>query len=101
MTTPRADSHPELSAGAPVDPHGPSRFRIQPDPPVAGQPVEVTYSGPAKFVEYQVDGQPAVRVRPGADGKFRIDPVPSGDELMLSDNLGLPGYLYREIVETH
>lgn len=101
MTNRPPDARSGLPTGASLDPHGPSRFRIQPDPPVAGQPVEVTYSGPAKFVEYQVDGQPAVRVRPGADGKFRIDPMPSGDELMLSDNLGLPGYLHREIIETH
>ena len=95
---PSAEHRPGTTS---ADPRGPSRFKVQPDPPVAGQPVEVTYSGPAKFVEYQVDGQPAVRVRPDADGKFRIDPLPAGDELMFSDNLGLPGYLYREIVHTH
>lgn len=77
-----------------------SRFRVRPDPPVEGQAVEVTYVGPAEEVEYQVDDGPAVRVRPDQNGKFRIDPLPPGDELMLSDNLGIPGYLHREILHT-
>lgn len=80
-----------------LDPDG-SRFRIDPDPPVAGQAVTVTYIGPATEVEWQVDGGAANRARPDQDGKFRIDPLPSGTELMLSDNLGLPGYLHRQIV---
>ena len=77
---------------------GGGRFRIQPDPPVAGQPADVTYIGPAAEVEWQVDGQPPVRVTPDANGRFRINPVPSGTDLMLSDNLGLPGFLSRRIV---
>lgn len=77
-----------------------SRFRVVPDPPVAGQPVQVTYLGPAREVEWQVDGQPAVRVRPDANGNFQIDPVPSGRSLMLSDNLGLPGYWQGRIQDT-
>lgn len=75
------------------------RFRIQPDPPQVGQEVNVTYIGPAVDVEYQVDGQPPVRVTPDADGKFKIDPCPDGTDLYLSDNLGLPGYLHREIAQ--
>lgn len=77
-----------------------SRFRMVPDPPLAGQPCDVTYLGPATQVEIQVDGGPAVTAKPDANGKFRIDPVPRGRSLMLSDNLGLPGYQYRRIVET-
>jgi hypothetical protein len=75
-----------------------SRFRVDPDPPVAGQSVSVTYIGPATEVEWQVDGGAPTRVQPDRDGKLRIDPLPSGTELMLSDNLGLPGYLHRRIV---
>ena len=75
-----------------------SRFKIKPDPPVAGKKVEVTYIGPADEVEYQVDGGKTVKVRPDADGKFTINPLPAGDELMLTDNLGQPGYLFAEIV---
>lgn len=78
----------------------PSRFRIQPDPPVAGQAVTVTYVGPATEVEWQVDGQPPVRVKPDAHGRFKIDPLPSGVEFMLSDRRGLPGYLHRNIWNT-
>ena len=78
---------------------GGSRFRIQPDPPEAGKPVVVTYIGPALVVEYQVDDEPAVRVKPDANGKFKIDPLPSGNELMLTDNLGQPGYLHANIVQ--
>lgn len=76
-----------------------SRFRVVPDPPIAGEPLEVTYVGPAAEVEYQIDGSPAVKVRPDADGRFRIDPVPAGGEIMFSDNRGLPGYLHRDIVQ--
>jgi hypothetical protein len=76
-----------------------SRFKIDPDPPVAGKDVDVTYVGPASEVEYQVDGHDPVKVTPDKDGKFRIKSLRSGKELMLSDNLGLPGYLHRNIVE--
>jgi len=79
-------------------PVGPSRFRIKPDPPESGKAVEVVYVGPASEVEYQVDGQAPVRVKPDANGKFKIDPVPTGNELWLSDSLGLPGNLHRKIV---
>ncbi len=78
---------------------GGSRFHIQPDPPQAGKPVVVTYIGPALIVEYQVDDEPAVRVKPDANGKFTIDPLPTGDELMLTDNLGQPGYLHANIMQ--
>ena len=77
-----------------------SRFRIQPDPPVAGRSLEVTYIGPAQEVEWQVDAGSPQRVTPDANGKFVLDPVPSGRSLMLSDNLGLPGYLQGRIQET-
>lgn len=78
---------------------GPSRFRIDPNPPTAGGSVEVTYIGPSTEITWQVDDGDPTRVRPGADGKFRIDPVPSGDDLMISDGRGGPGYLFAEIVE--
>jgi hypothetical protein len=82
-------------------PQGPgSRFRVRPDPPVAGQPCEVTYLGPASQVEWQIDGGAPTTVQPDANGRFKIDPLPSGRALMLSDNLGLPGYQHRRIVET-
>lgn len=77
-----------------------SRFRINPDPPVAGQAAVVTYLGPAAEVEWQVDDGDPVRVRPDANGTFQIDPVPSGRSLMMSDNLGLPGYLQTRIWDT-
>ena len=35
----------------------------------------------------------------GEDGKFKIDPVPSGKEIVFSDNRGLPGYLLRDILD--
>ena len=79
---------------------GGSRFRLRPDPPLAGQPVEVTYLGPASQVEWQVDGGTPTTVRPDRNGKFRIDPLPRGRALMLSDNLGMPGYQHRRILET-
>ena len=76
----------------------PSRFRISPRPPVAGRPLEVTYIGPATAVTWQVDsGAPNV-VKPDKNGKFKIASVPIGKEIVFSDRLGLPGYLYAEIV---
>lgn len=75
-----------------------SRFKIEPNPPVAGERATVTYVGPAREVEWQVDGQDPVSVKPNDNGKFVIDPVPDGIELWLSDNLGLPGHLHSNIV---
>ncbi len=77
-----------------------SRFSIEPDPPVAGETATVTYVGPADSVEWQVDGEDGVSVDPDKDGNFVIDPVPSGGELVLSDQQGAPGYLHRYIVST-
>jgi hypothetical protein len=77
-----------------------SRFRIDPNPPQAGKPAEVTYLGPATEVEYQVDDGTPIKVKPDKNGKFTINPVPSGDEIVFSDNLGLPGYLHTTIVTT-
>lgn len=75
------------------------RFKIEPDPPQAGESVEVTYIGPAGEVEWQVDGNDPVTATPDANGKFTIDPVPDGADLWLSDNRGLPGYMHREIIQ--
>ncbi len=74
-----------------------SRFRLQPDPPIAGRPVEVTYVGPATEIEWQADGGKPVKVKPGKNGKFTIRSVPSADSLMLTDNRGMSGYLHRKI----
>jgi hypothetical protein len=64
-----------------------SAFTIEPNPPVAGQPATVTYTGDRNEVIWQVDGQPMMRIKvPPA--KFPIDPVPSGIELCVSDGTG-------------
>ena len=52
-----------------------SRFRIDPNPPVAGRSLSVTYIGPADEVEYQIDDGTAVRIRPDENGRFLIDRV--------------------------
>ncbi len=75
-----------------------SRFQVVPDPPVAGKPLEVIYVGPATEVEFQVDGHKPIKVKPDKNGRFKIASVPSGDEIMFSDNRGLPGYLHKKIV---
>ena len=77
---------------------GGSRFHIKPNPPQSGKRLEVTYVGPADTVEYQVDDDTAVRVKPNDNGKFWIDPLPTGEEIMFTDNLGQPGYLHSPIV---
>lgn len=78
---------------------GGSRFRIVPDPPIAGQPLEIVYVGPASEIEVQVDAQNPLRLTPDQDGKVRIPSLASGQELALSDNLGLPGYLHARILD--
>ncbi|MEM7204287.1 MAG: hypothetical protein AAF628_28770 [Planctomycetota bacterium] len=75
-----------------------SRFKIEPDPPLSGAALDVTYIGPAGEVEYQVDGDDPVKVTPDSDGKFRIESV-GGDEIAFSDNRGLPGFLFRRVLE--
>jgi len=65
---------------------------------VAGGKVEVTYIGPAKEIEYQVDGRPPVKIKPDQNGKLEIESVPAGEEFVLSDNHGLPGFLFSEII---
>lgn len=77
---------------------GGSRFKVDPDPPVAGKPLEITYVGPATVVEYQVDGHKSVKVKLDKEGKFRIASLPAGDEIMFSDNRGLPGYLHKKVI---
>lgn len=74
------------------------RFQLVPDPPQAGRPATVVYVGPATEIEWQIDGGPPTRVRPGPNGEFRIS-IPHGSILTLSDNLGLAGYLFRPIVD--
>mgnify|MGYP001171438508 CR=1 FL=1 len=73
------------------------RFKLDPDPPVAGKPIEITYVGPAKVVVLQIDDQPERRLVPDEGGKIVIDRVSSGDEFMLSDRSGLEGYVHRRI----
>ena len=51
-------------------------------------------------IDWHVDDGDPVKVEPDEDGCFWIDPVPKGDELVLSDNLGLPGYLHTDISHT-
>ena len=75
-----------------------SRFQLNPDPPIEGESLEVTYIGPASEVEYQVDGDTPVTATPDGDGTFTIDSVPVGQEIVFSDNRGLPGYLHRDII---
>ena len=76
-----------------------SRFRTDPNPPISGQQVTITYVGPATEIEYQVDDKDPVKLKPDKNGKIKIDSLPAGRELALSDNLGLPGYLLVRIVE--
>lgn len=82
-----------------MSPCAASRFKIKPDPPIAGQPLEVVYVGPASEVEWQVDGGATKRATPDQDGKFRIPALPTGVELTFSDNLGIPGYLQARILD--
>jgi hypothetical protein len=59
------------------------RFTLEPNPPVAGSPVKVTYTGTSETVEWSVDG--------GSDHKQTVPPktfnidVPEGTTLFLTD----------------
>lgn len=76
-----------------------SRFKCDPNPAIAGEPAEIFYLGPAKTVEIQVDGNSPFSAAPDQNGRILISAVPPGDELVMSDNLGIPGYLLVPIVE--
>jgi hypothetical protein len=65
----------------------PGRFSIDPDPPVAGQPAKITYTGRATEVTWQVDGQPPVKVEV-PPRTILIPSVPSGEDLVASDKTG-------------
>jgi hypothetical protein len=64
-------------------------FTIQPNPPVAGQPATVTYTGDSNKVTWQTEGgtPKTVTIPPGI---FPIDPVPRGDRLFVDDGTGPP-----------
>ena len=67
-----------------------SRFTVEPNPPVAGQPATITYTGDAKEVIWTVWGNAPRKVRIPPN-KFTIDPVPSGESLAISDDSGEGG----------
>lgn len=73
------------------------RFKLDPDPPVAGKPLEIIYIGPAKVIVMQVDGGKEKRLEPDDEGRIVVEKVGSGDELMLSDRGGIEGYVHRRI----
>lgn len=73
------------------------RFKIDPDPPVAGKPLKITYIGPASTILVQIDSRQAVRLKPDDEGRVSISRLASGDELMLSDQDSIEGYLHRRI----
>lgn len=75
-----------------------SRFKMVPNPPVAGKPLEIIYIGPATEIEVQIDGRRPQRLKPDRNGRAVLESVPAGDEIFLSDNLGIPGFLHAKIV---
>ncbi len=77
----------------------PSHFSIQPDPPVEGQDVTVTYSGPEDTVYFQVDGGRTVPVPVKGRRKFVIPRswLIDGLVLFLTTKKGRPGALIRWI----
>jgi len=77
-----------------------SSFRIEPDPPVAGQGAKITYTGPSKEIEIWVDGRLIATKRTDKGGKIPLDPVPAGHEMILWDKIGYPGFLEKDIVDT-
>jgi hypothetical protein len=64
-----------------------NRFTIDPDPPVAGEPATITYTGPGEEVTWQVDGQPPVKAKVPPP-TIRIARVPSGEDLAVWDGRG-------------
>ncbi|MCA8970888.1 MAG: hypothetical protein KDC95_13925 [Planctomycetes bacterium] len=73
------------------------RFKLDPDPPIAGKPLEITYVGRARVIMMQIDDRPEQRLKPDEQGRITISSVGSGDEFMLSDRDGLDGYVHRQI----
>jgi hypothetical protein len=60
---------------------------VKPNPPIAGQPLEVEYIGPGDVVYWHVDDGPLqeVSVPPR---KFTIPAVPRGRDLLITDGKG-------------
>jgi hypothetical protein len=63
-------------------------FTLQPNPPVAGQPLEVRYEGTKTEVEWWVDGGDVTK-KTIPPRTFTIKQVPSGRFLILSDGTDL------------
>ena len=65
------------------------RFKIEPDPPVAGQPARITYEGEQESVTWVVVGfgRETSKVPPN---HIDIASVPAGDDLGVSDGSGGP-----------
>lgn len=63
------------------------KFKINPDPPIAGQPATITYDGAEKQVVWGVlGGRMNKSTVPPRD--ILIDPVPSGERLVITDDSG-------------
>jgi hypothetical protein len=73
-------------------------FNVEPNPAVAGQPVEVTYTGNETEVTWWVDGGP-VQKQKVPPKTFPIDPVPTGLFLVLSDGNGMGGAFRIEEIQ--
>jgi hypothetical protein len=65
------------------------KFVIDPNPPVAGQPATITYTGNATEITYQVGGRPEVKCKVPPK-EIPIDPVPSGEQIFVDDGTGPP-----------
>jgi hypothetical protein len=63
------------------------RFRIDPEPPVAGQPATITYTGSSCNVTWQVNGEPPVTVKI-PPRVIEIPRVPGGKVIVVTDGMG-------------
>jgi len=65
---------------------GESFFSLEPDPPVAGQPLVIKYKGSSESFDYKIDGGAAVKVTVPPNSHEIT--CPSGSTLWVNDHSG-------------
>jgi hypothetical protein len=70
---------------------GESFFSMQPDPPVAGQPLIIRYKGTSPSFDYKVDSGPPVKV--SVPPNFIEITCPGGSTIWVNDHSGTDGGL--------
>ena len=79
----------------------PTRFKFEPDPPVAGEDLVIVYKGPAKRIEVSFGDGKSTHVTPDGNGRVVVSAPGWADEVMVSDGTGFEhgGYDHRNVIQ--